>query len=217
MKKCSKCKEYKEEDSFHKSSKSKDGLKSSCKECAKAYSQKRYSLKKDFISQGNKRYAEANKDKRLELGRRYYNQNKQRCNDKSRRWQKKNKEYLRKYTRERAADRKASDPIYKLSCRIRSSVHKILKNKRESSSEYIGCDYKTLLLHLNSNSYGFYYGDGITDIDHITPLNSASNEDELIKLTHYTNLQLLPSYYNRHIKKEKEFNKKDFEKWLAKQ
>ena len=41
------------------------------------------------------------------------------------------------------------------------------------------------------------------DIDHIIPLNSASIEDDIIKLNNYTNLQPLCSYYNRFIKKDK--------------
>jgi len=39
------------------------------------------------------------------------------------------------------------------------------------------------------------------DIDHIIPISSAINEDELLKLNHYTNLQPLCSYYNRFVKK----------------
>jgi 5-methylcytosine-specific restriction endonuclease McrA len=38
------------------------------------------------------------------------------------------------------------------------------------------------------------------DIDHIVPISSARNEEEIMKLNHYTNLQPLCSYTNRHIK-----------------
>jgi hypothetical protein len=41
------------------------------------------------------------------------------------------------------------------------------------------------------------------DIDHIIPLASAKNEEDLIKLSHYTNLQPLCGYTNRYIKKDK--------------
>lgn len=38
---------------------------------------------------------------------------------------------------------------------------------------------------------------------HIIPISSATNEEELIKLNHYTNLQPLCSKVNRDIKKDK--------------
>ena len=41
------------------------------------------------------------------------------------------------------------------------------------------------------------------DIDHIIPLLTAKTEEEVIKLNHYTNLQPLCSYTNRHIKSGK--------------
>ena len=40
------------------------------------------------------------------------------------------------------------------------------------------------------------------DIDHIIPLYSAVDEEELIKLNHYKNLQPLCSFTNRYIKKD---------------
>ena len=39
------------------------------------------------------------------------------------------------------------------------------------------------------------------DIDHIIPLTSAINEEDLIKLNHYTNLKPLCSKINRDIKR----------------
>jgi hypothetical protein len=41
------------------------------------------------------------------------------------------------------------------------------------------------------------------DFDHIIPVSSATSEDEILKLNHYTNLQPLCSYNNRIIKKNK--------------
>ena len=41
------------------------------------------------------------------------------------------------------------------------------------------------------------------DIDHKIPVSSATTEEELVKLNHYTNLQPLCSKINRDIKKNK--------------
>lgn len=40
------------------------------------------------------------------------------------------------------------------------------------------------------------------DIDHKIPISSASDEDDIVKLNHYTNLQPLCSYTNRYIKRD---------------
>ena len=55
---------------------------------------------------------------------------------------------------------------------------------------------------MNWNNYGYFNGELNYgwDIDHINPLNSAQIEEEIIRLNHYTNLQPLCSYTNRHIK-----------------
>jgi hypothetical protein len=52
------------------------------------------------------------------------------------------------------------------------------------------------------NNYGLYNGELNYgwDIDHIVPLDSEETEEDIIKLNHYTNLQPLCSYTNRHIK-----------------
>jgi hypothetical protein len=53
-------------------------------------------------------------------------------------------------------------------------------------------------------NYGKYNGELEYgwDIDHIIPLCSAINEEELIKLNHFTNLQPLCSKVNRDIKRK---------------
>lgn len=40
------------------------------------------------------------------------------------------------------------------------------------------------------------------DIDHIIPISTAKNEEDIIRLNHYTNLQPLCSKVNRDIKRD---------------
>jgi hypothetical protein len=59
---------------------------------------------------------------------------------------------------------------------------------------------------MNWKNHGKYKNDTFNfgwDIDHIIPLSSAKSKEELIKLHHYTNIQPLCSYVNRHLKRNK--------------
>jgi len=140
-----------------------------------------------------------------------------------------NKEKIKEYHKEyrqnnkekrntKQKDRKEKDPIFKLSCNIRNVLYNFLKNKgytkKSKSIDILGCSYEDFKLYLETKFESWMnwqnYGnpvDGLIepnktwDIDHIIPISSAINEDELLKLNHYTNLQPLCSYYNRFVKK----------------
>ena len=65
--------------------------------------------------------------------------------------------------------------------------------KNNKTFEVVGCTPEELKNHIESK---FLVGmswenQGDWHIDHIIPLSSAINEDEIIKLCHYTNLQPL--------------------------
>lgn len=110
------------------------------------------------------------------------------------------------------------DKQSKLSYKISSKIHVAIKRDGyEDTSEIasiIGCSYKHFKEYLNENMYGFKLGEQFIDLDHIIPISSAKTEEEIIKLNHYTNLQLLPSYYNRNIKSDNEWNEEDFKIWF---
>lgn len=86
----------------------------------------------------------------------------------------------------------------------RSALNRFLKDKKNTSFEIIGCTPQELKIHLenkfldgmnwlNYGKYGWY-------IDHIVPLSSAKNEEDLYKLFHYTNLQ--PLWATDNLKKK---------------
>ena len=138
----------------------------------------------------------------------------------SKKYREKNKEKIKKYFKEYNEKRLKNDETYKLTFIIRKRIRESLKycgfNKKNKTKEILGCDIKEFKQHLESQFEPWMswdnYGnpkDGIFglnktwDIDHIIPITSTKNEEEILKLNHYTNLRPLCSYTNRWIKKNK--------------
>lgn len=226
-KKCGECEIIKDINEFYIRRSSKDGYRNNCKGCFKKYSKKYYEENKENIKEYDRKYYEENKEKK----KKYREENKDRIKeynkkwreenkDRSREWREENKDRKRKYDREYDRNRILNDPLYKLKVRMRTSIYNSLRyggyTKNNKTNDILGCSYEELLDHLNDNKYGFVYGDDNLDIDHIIPLSKATSEDEIIKLNHYTNLQLLPSPYNRFVKRDNDFNRECLEEWLYK-
>jgi len=161
------------------------------------------------------KHLEDNKEKELERGRIYRENNK----EKIKMYYQLNKEVLKEKANVRRINRKKNDMLYKLSLNIASLIRQsIIKNgytKKTRTYNIVGCSYIELRDYIenrfepwmNWDNYGKYNGELNYgwDIDHIIPISSATSEDDIYKLNHYTNLQPLCSYVNRYIKR----NKKD--------
>lgn len=86
-----------------------------------------------------------------------------------------------------------TDILYKLKRRIRARLGRISFNNNIRTVEWLGCSIAELKVHLEKQfqegmSWANY---GKWHIDHIIPLASANSEEEVLKLSHYTNLQPL--------------------------
>lgn len=110
-----------------------------------------------------------------------------------------------------------NDVIYKLHRMIgnliRYSTKRLDLVKSNKTQEILGCSFEEFKTYLESKfehwmsweNYGkiefgkFNVG---WDIDHIIPISTAKNEEEVIKLNHFSNLRPLCSYTNRYIKKD---------------
>jgi hypothetical protein len=116
--------------------------------------------------------------------------------------------------------KKLSTELHKLYRRIKSLIYNSYKNKNFSktsrSFEILGCSWQEFKEYLENNPYDFKIEDEGLDLDHVVPISSAKTEEDIIKLNHYTNFQLLPYEYNRNIKKDKHFNREHFEEYLKK-
>lgn len=196
------------------------------KEKIKEYQKKYREENQDKRTLLRKTYYEKNKDKEKENVKTYYEKNKEKINEYKKKWVKDNEPRLLKKRKEyynknksllflKDKERMKNDPLYSLSVTLRKNILKAFRNrqfeKENSTTLILGCSFEELKNHLeskfepwmtweNRGKYNgeMYYG---WDIDHIIPLSSGKTIEEIIKLNHYTNLQPLCSYHNRHIKK----------------
>jgi len=163
-----------------------------------------------------------NRDFRLKQQKEYYLNNKKERDLYTQKWIKENKEYHNNYRNNYVKERKLYDDLFRLKCLIRNSIHNsfnhygIKKYKKIKKSEIIlGCSFDEFKLYLESKfeswmtwdnqgnpKDGIYEPNKTWDIDHIIPLSSAKNEEEIYKLNHFSNFQPLCSYNNRFIKRD---------------
>jgi hypothetical protein len=204
LKECSKCKSILTFDNFSNDKQKPDGLRSSCKFCS-SNQYLEYVSNEDVRLRKNERmriYSKQNYEKIKE--------NKKEYHSRPSTIEKRNK---------RIAERKENDVIFKLRVSIPKMMSKAFKreriSKKSKTMEILGCDWITFKNYIESQfedwmswdnkskrSSGEFLPKVEWDIDHIIPLASAKNEEDVIKLNHYTNLKPLCSYENRWIKKD---------------
>lgn len=184
---CSKCKEEKEVCEFGKDKTKKSGHKSQCKECVNITSNKYKLLNPDKIKLSRKKTYEKHFDK-ISIKKKEY-ERKNKIKDNIRR---KNKYH--------------SDPSYKLKVNLRRRISFYLKSKNiiktNTTFDIVGCSPEFLKEHIEKQ-----FTEGMSwdllgkhiHIDHIIPLSSSKNENELYELCRYTNLQ--PLWAEDNLKK----------------
>ncbi len=105
---------------------------------------------------------------------------------------------------EKEKEKKKKNSEFRLKKQIRTMLWNSFKRnnhtKKEKSEKILGCSldyfYKYLLQTFKDN-YGYEWDEVIpVHIDHIYPISLAKNEEDIIKLCHYSNLQLLKAQDN---------------------
>jgi hypothetical protein len=220
-KKCNICDSVKNIGDFYKN-------QTRCKSCTKQYSLDNKNRIKEYkrsyreknretLNISDNKYYQDNKDIIREKQRIYYDNNREEIKEIQRKYREENREILtlknREYTKKYKIS-KSSDKLWILSSNIRSMMGNSFRNngysKKSKTENILGCTFEDFKLYLESKfevwmnweNHGKFnselnYG---WDIDHIIPLDTAETEDDIIKLNHFTNLQPLCSYTNRHIK-----------------
>lgn len=155
---------------------------------------------KQKIAEYWRQYRNNEREKYLESKRKQYQKHKYTA----KLYREKNKEKIRKQRREWEKERKNNDIVFLIKCKARNSLNGAFNRKgikKHYKSEFLfGCKWQKFincLLETYKNNYGVEWdGKELVHIDHIIPLATAKTEEEVIKLCHYTNLQLLKAKDN---------------------
>jgi hypothetical protein len=202
-------KEYKEKNKEH------------LKEYSREYNKEWRVSNKDKIKEKRKEWRVSNKDKNSEYSKEYYELNKERRKD----YYELNKEKITEYQKEykeknkekrnlKRKEKKKIDPLFNLTCSIRSSISGSLKKqgykKNSKTEEILQIPFKDFKKYIEDQfepwmtweNYGLYNGELNYgwDLDHIIPVSSATTEEEILELNKYINFQPLCSKVNRNIK-----------------
>lgn len=180
------------------------GYKRLCKKCDGLRGKRYRELHKKEVSKQRKEHYRQNKERILLHKKDQYERTKEKRQIYSSDYHAKNKDLIRKQKKVYQKNRLIIDPIYKfkrtLSTRIRHAFKGIGNKKSQETWSILGTDKKGLIEHFlitQNIDITKEYRTAKFVIDHICPLDQAVNEIEIIKLNHFSNLQLLSSEQNR--------------------
>jgi hypothetical protein len=222
---CSKCKIEKDICEFGKDKHNIDGLTYQCKTCKKLNTKKwiennpsKYSESKIKNRENIKNWTTLNPEKNREKNKKWEKNNQNKIKNKSKNFKEKNPEYYKKYYKKwldnnpdyfknYIKDRKENDDIFKIIMNIRSRLSTFLKVKKTHKDyefvKILGCSSEEFKIYIQSkftegmswDNYGLYGW----HIDHIIPLSSSKTTEDVLILSHYTNLQ--PLWAKDNLKK----------------
>lgn len=175
MKVCNRCGKDQPKEDFHVKRAAKDGCASLCKSCVKIQKRLHYLNNIDKIKRQKKDYRRSLPPHKKEARRRYF------------------REYQRKLRKTNKLARVASNYLRLLNHSIKNQGF----TKKSKTAAILGCTFEELQNHLWTTfeeNYGLprnWVDESLLHIDHIIPVSTATTEEEVIKLNHYTNLQYL--------------------------
>jgi hypothetical protein len=171
---------------YNKRKDTSDGYVNDCRECRLKYKKNYRKNNKEFLKEKRKEYYWNNRELQLKKSGEWRKKN-------NREWKKNNRERINNNKKERLK----TDPLFKMKVTIRKTIRKSFKrkgwNKNSKTQKLLGCsfpEFKTYIEELFQEGMSFdNYGEW--HYDHIVPLSTATCEDDLFRLNHYTNLQPL--------------------------
>lgn len=155
-----------------------------------------------------KAYYESHKEQIASTGKMYREQNKEKISNRDKKYRENNREKIRvrqnNYNKGYRKKRCEEDPLYKLKLQVRVTIAcSFLRSglkQTTHTAQLTGLsshDLTQYLLSTFEKNYGYKWdGKEKVHVDHIVPLVTASTKEEVERLCHYTNLQLLKAQDN---------------------
>lgn len=178
----------------------------------KLYSSKKYEKEKNRKKEWKnnnleyfKEYREKNKINEIERHKNWVENNKEKVKVYQKKYLDENREEIKNKRNQYIKIRNENDFIFNIQNRVRCRLyHFLIRNnitKKSKTFEIVGCTPEFLKEHLEKQfKEGMSWDNrGEWQIDHIIPLSSAKTEEEIYKLSHYTNLQ--PLWAEDNLKK----------------
>lgn len=172
---CSTCGRELPVDMFGISKKNPDGRRYECRDCRR---------------KSSRTYAKKNKDKIRNRHKEFYL---------------KHKEEIRFELNEHRKNKICTDSVYRLKMAISDAMRAAMRYKKtfrentiiENYTGINGTIFKKYLLKTFKDKYGYEW-DGVepVNIDHIIPISAAKTREEVVALSHFSNLQLLKAKDN---------------------
>lgn len=216
---CSKCELVKPFSEFNKLTEAPYGLRYQCKQCLieyrienkdairqrdKAWREKNKHIKSasdadyraknsEYLKKSKREYYFKNRDSLLEYKKNWYEENKEKKSEYDKKWRESRKEFHN----EQWINKYYTCPLFRLTDTIRSLISQSFRKngyrKTSKTAQILGCSFEELKEHIeNQFLQGMSWENrGEWHIDHIVPVCSAKNEDQLIAINHYTNLRPL--------------------------
>ena len=201
---CKRCERNLPLSMFYKDKTTKDGLSFYCKDCKLGYAKQHHIDVREQHKEYKKKYWEENKHRFVEERKKYREEHR----EDMKRWHKqdyaKNRDKILAEAYKHKKERLKNDTIFKYKENVRHLIYCSFKRKghqkTNNTQEIIGCTFEQLKDHLNKTfykNYGVEYdGKEAVHIDHIVPLATAKTKEDVIKLCHFSNLQLLKAKDN---------------------
>lgn len=202
---CTRCGIAKPFDCFVKDKKQADGLNTWCKDCAKAYRDSYYKEHKEELNARRREKYKLSPEKYKERSKKWANEHREYRNEYEREYRAKNHRRVLDRNNKRTYERRKTDIQLQLRVKIQKNLWHFVKegSRHGIALDRLGCSLEEFRRHLESlfhdgMSWDNYGRGGKWTFDHIIPLTAfdLTDEEQLLKACHYTNIQPLDPIEN---------------------